>query len=132
MCFSCFTFSDSWGSSWFSFISTSMSLSFLPHFFVFPSTHLFLVLPVVNMLISSSGGGREERRLNCWMANNCAALIAILNSVFRNNQIRESVRVCMQCYTSACGRMCFYQAEIMQESAEKRGSAVAISALLLL
>lgn len=76
---------------YFNFIS--VSLSFLPHFFVLPSTHLFLVLPVVNMLISSSGGGREERRLNCRMANNCTALIAILNSVFRNNQIRESVSV---------------------------------------
>lgn len=65
-----------------------------PHFLVFPSTHLFVFSPVVNVLISSSGD-REEPRLNCRMANHCSALIAILNSVFRNNQIRESVSVCV-------------------------------------
>lgn len=32
--------------------------------------------------------GRKECRLNCRMANNCTTLIAILHSVFRNNQIR--------------------------------------------
>lgn len=96
-----------------------LSLSFLP-----PTCSSFL--PVANVMISSSGGGREECRLNCRMANNCTTLIAILHSVFRNNQITLCACVCVY----ACGRMCVHQPEIVQMSAENCRSAAAISSLL--
>lgn len=102
----------------------SLSLSLLTSFFVFPSIHLFLFLSVVNVLIFSSGGARDECRLNCRMANNCTTLIAILHLVFQNNQIR----LCVCAF--ACGHMCVHQPQIMQMSAENCRSTAAISSLL--
>lgn len=90
------TFCDRCDSEWFfilSFHFCSLSVSLLTYFFVFPPTHLCHFLPIVNVLISSSGGVRDKCRLNCRVANNCTTLIAILHSVFRNNQIRQNVCV---------------------------------------
>lgn len=108
----------------------SFSVSLLTYFFVFPPTHLCHFLPVVNVLISSSGGVRDKCRLSCRMANNCIALIAILHSVFRNSQIRENVCVCVCLNASACGLLCAQQPEIVQMSVENCRSTLAISFLL--
>lgn len=109
------------------FLFSLFSLCFFTHVFLCISpTRLCHFLPVVNVLISSCGRVRDKCRLRCRMANNYTTLIAILHSVFRNNQIRESV--CVNAY--ACGRMCAHQPEIVPMSAENCRSTLAISFLL--
>lgn len=128
------TLCDGCDSNWFFILSFQLSLSlplFVAHFF-FCISSMCHVLPVVNVLISSSCRVGEECRFNCRMANNCTTLIAILHSVFRNNQIRETMCVCVCVYVWTrvpVGDVCV-RSEIVQMSAENCRFAAAISFLL--